>query len=357
MGGVYAVVLTYNRQSLLRQCLLAIIGQTTACDGIIVFDNASTDGTAEMLQAEFPAVEIIQAQQNVGAAGGFNLSMQMAIAAGADRIWVMDDDVIAQPDALEHLQASLSLVEADGKYPPFMISTARDPAGELTNVPDIDRRRNSLHYQTRPAYLAYGLAPVTRSTFVSIPVPARTFTAHGYPLASMFIWGEDSEFTLRITKKQPGLMSGASKVTHVRAQAGQLDITTENDERRLRWHQYLVLQHHLFNAPSSLETVFLPPAGEHHWSRPAPGSARALAPSEDRRHRPFSGAGIPTSGRKVLKFPDLQLGLYLARPVIAATQRLNPRRARNPWLWRATGRDNGLEKWVGQYGLEQWILR
>ncbi|KFC62683.1 Galactofuranosyl transferase GlfT1 [Devosia sp. LC5] len=240
MGGVYAVVLTYNRQSLLRQCLSAITGQTQACDGIIVFDNASNDGTAEMLQAEFPAVEIIQAQRNVGAAGGFNLSMQMAIAAGADRIWVMDDDVIAQPDALEHLQAGLNIVEADGKYPPFVISTAYEPAGELTNVPDIDRRRNSLHYQTWPAYLAYGLAPVTRSTFVSILIPAPTFAAHGYPLASMFIWGEDSEFTLRITKKQPGLMSGASKVTHVRAQAGQLDITTENDERRLRWHQYLV---------------------------------------------------------------------------------------------------------------------
>lgn len=255
MGGVYAVVLTYNRQSLLRQCLSAIAGQTLACDGIIVFDNGSSDGTTEMLQSELPAVEVIQARQNVGAAGGFNLSMQMAIAAGADRIWVMDDDVIAQPDALEQLQAGLSIVEANGKYPPFVISTAREPGGELTNVPDIDRSRNSLNYQTWPTYLAHGLAPVTRSTFVSILIPARTFVAHGYPLASMFIWGEDSEFTLRVTKKESGLMSGASKVTHVRAQAGQLDISTENDERRLRWHQYLV-RNTIYSARLHLSKLF-----------------------------------------------------------------------------------------------------
>lgn len=47
---VCAVIVTYNRKELLRECLKAVLGQTRPPDHILVVDNASTDGTLEMLR-------------------------------------------------------------------------------------------------------------------------------------------------------------------------------------------------------------------------------------------------------------------------------------------------------------------
>ena len=46
---VFAVVVTWNRRALLEQCLAHLMAQTRPCDGLIVVDNASDDGTADML--------------------------------------------------------------------------------------------------------------------------------------------------------------------------------------------------------------------------------------------------------------------------------------------------------------------
>ena len=47
---VAAIVVTYNRQALLKQCIQHLLAQTVACTVLLV-DNASTDGTAEWAQA------------------------------------------------------------------------------------------------------------------------------------------------------------------------------------------------------------------------------------------------------------------------------------------------------------------
>lgn len=57
---VCAVIVTYNRKALLRECLKAVLSQTRPPDHVLVVDNASTDGTPEMLQEEFPQVEVLR---------------------------------------------------------------------------------------------------------------------------------------------------------------------------------------------------------------------------------------------------------------------------------------------------------
>ena len=49
MDKIYAVVLSYKRKDLLKRCLDGIGAQSRPCDAIIVVDNASNDGTEEML--------------------------------------------------------------------------------------------------------------------------------------------------------------------------------------------------------------------------------------------------------------------------------------------------------------------
>lgn len=241
MSTVCAVVLTYNRKDLLNRCLAALVAQTRRCDRIIVIDNASNDGTPELLDQRWkPAVNAYLLPNNIGAAGGFTLGMQLGYQTGADYLWVMDDDVIAAPDALERLIAAEDLLIARNYAAPFVISSARCPKGLPTNVPEIDRRCNALNYSNWPDLLEYGMVPVTRATFVSILLPRATLHQHGLPIPAMFIWGEDSEFTLRITRGHPAYIVGASRVEHARQTAGMLDIRTETSLPRIAYHAHRI---------------------------------------------------------------------------------------------------------------------
>ncbi|ABQ70881.1 glycosyl transferase, family 2 [Rhizorhabdus wittichii RW1] len=241
MRTVSAVVLTYNRKDLVEECLKAIQAQTVPVERIIVIDNGSSDGTAEMLARNWAdRIELHILPKNVGAAGGFNTGIRMAYRAQADGIWVMDDDVIPDPDALEKLLDADRLLRAREIDPPFVVSTARTPGGIVTNVPDIDLSRNSLSYQNWPELLEHCLVPVRRATFVSILMPRATLDQFGLPIASMFIWGEDTEYTTRITRERPGYLVGDSKAVHVRQLDGKLDIRTEVNPTRIGYHYYFL---------------------------------------------------------------------------------------------------------------------
>lgn len=239
--SVCAVVLTYNREALLRRCLDALLKQSIKCDDILVVDNASTDTTPTLLrESKYAFVSACQLRHNIGFAGGFSLGMQLAYLSKADFIWVMDDDVIAEPDALERLLEGGDLLEREGIDPPFLISTAQAPCGALTNVPEVSRARNRLDYENWPLLVRHGLVPVERSTFVSILLPKKTIANYGLPLTKMKFWGVDTEYTLRISADQPGYLSAHSRVEHLRATPGRLNIMTETNETRLKWHSYLI---------------------------------------------------------------------------------------------------------------------
>ena len=75
-------------------------------DAVIVVDNASTDGTAAAVRAQFPAVHLAELTSNSGGAGGFAYGMALALAGGADLIWLMDDDTVPEPGALRALLAA-----------------------------------------------------------------------------------------------------------------------------------------------------------------------------------------------------------------------------------------------------------
>src|SRR5512139_592821 len=101
MDKIAAVVPTYNRKMLVRDCLKALVGQTRSLDAIIVVDNGSTDGTAEMLAAEFPQARCMHVPEPCGSAGGFNKGIELAYHLGYDWIWLMDNDAVPASDALE----------------------------------------------------------------------------------------------------------------------------------------------------------------------------------------------------------------------------------------------------------------
>jgi GT2 family glycosyltransferase len=237
--SVWAVVVTWNRRDLLEQCLEHLESQTQPCDRILVVDNASDDDTAELLAAWTDRVVALRLSRNTGGAGGFNAGIRRAIEAGASRVWLMDDDVLPAPDALAELLQAEADLAVEGVEAAFLCSTVRTPDGELTNTPEIDLRPNGLGYAAWGERLARGLLPVRQATFVSLLVRRSTVLRHGLPLAPMFVWGDDTEYTLRLARERPGFLVGGSRVEHVRAASGWLSIETEDDPRRQGLHRLL----------------------------------------------------------------------------------------------------------------------
>ncbi|WP_217473981.1 dTDP-4-dehydrorhamnose reductase [Stutzerimonas stutzeri] len=241
MDQIYAVVLSYKRKGLLKRCLDGINAQTRRCDAVIVVDNASNDGTEEMLlESGIDNLKVYVLSQNTGASGGFSAGFRIAYQQGADFVWMMDDDVIPEPDALEKLLEADDQLRARREPFSYLISRAHTEDGLLTNVPRIDERTNAIAYENWPALLDIGVIPVRPATFVSILVPRASLQQHGLPLASMFMWGDDTEFTLRISKDVPGYLVAASKVLHLRRVSGAIDILREVDPKRVALHRHLV---------------------------------------------------------------------------------------------------------------------
>ena len=92
---VCAVIVTYNRKELLARNLDSLIKQTYPLD-ILVYDNASTDGTKVFLEErgylDKENVIFIQGDKNRGGAGGFCNGEKEAVKRGYDFLWLMDDD-------------------------------------------------------------------------------------------------------------------------------------------------------------------------------------------------------------------------------------------------------------------------
>ena len=100
-----AVVVTYNRKELLKECIDSLLKQEGAACDIIVVDNASSDGTAELVRDEYniPKVIYTNTGANLGGAGGFQYGVKKAVLLGYEYVWIMDDDTLPQSTALDKL--------------------------------------------------------------------------------------------------------------------------------------------------------------------------------------------------------------------------------------------------------------
>jgi GT2 family glycosyltransferase len=214
---VCAVVVTHDRPELLRECLTALGGQTRPPDEILVVDNASTDGTAPMLAEEFGDVAVLRLDTNQGGAGGFHEGARRAFEDGSDWLWLMDDDTVPTPTALERLLEGRDTAAGFGEPPVALASKVLWTDGSLHPMngarPDV-RRMDGLVQAT-----AHGLLLIRSASFVSVLVQRRAIERYGLPIKRFFIWTDDVEFTARILRWETGYLVPESVVHHKTAVA------------------------------------------------------------------------------------------------------------------------------------------
>ena len=91
--AVYFVAPVYNQVDFTRQCLDSLSRDGVSESDVVVVDNGSADGTGELL-ATRPGVRVISNQTNRGCSAAWNQGVEAALAAGADWIVVINNDVV-----------------------------------------------------------------------------------------------------------------------------------------------------------------------------------------------------------------------------------------------------------------------
>ena len=94
-----AVLTSFNKCDDVRANLGAIFSQTLPFESVVVVDNASSDGTAEMIEAEFPQVRlVVMPDSSYGACETFNVGFA---SSRTPLTAILDDDIVMPPDWLE----------------------------------------------------------------------------------------------------------------------------------------------------------------------------------------------------------------------------------------------------------------
>ncbi|GER77360.1 glycosyltransferase [Enterococcus faecium] len=241
--SVTAVVVTFNRLLFLKECIESLQKQTYKLDKIIIVDNNSSDGTKEFLKKKEQKNEIIYVdlKENIGGAGGFNKGIanfyQQTVS---DFVWIMDDDTIPNITALEKLIQASDIIKEFG----FLASNVRwvDGSPAKMNVPVIDNRsvwsnRKDWNYFFNENHAGY--PKIRRATFVSLLIPRMVVKTIGLPIKDFFIWGDDSEFTERISRKYDSFFVSDSIVIHKIQENKSAAIWSDNSDRqRLRRYEF-----------------------------------------------------------------------------------------------------------------------
>jgi GT2 family glycosyltransferase len=218
MNKIAAIVVTYNRQDCLVNCLEAIRRQTLSPDIIYIVDNHSTSDTAETLlenkiisavpEVNIPEDVVITSQinslnklnnailikyiyksENTGGAGGFYTGMKTAYDDGYEWCWMMDDDGFPAESCVEQLLIGAKKYSLD--YANALVVNIEDKfslsfgLGGKTNIDDY-----------KDIDIVYNSVNPFNSTFINRSVPEKI----GFIKKEMFIWGDETEYFLRTLK-------------------------------------------------------------------------------------------------------------------------------------------------------------
>ncbi|WP_283578353.1 glycosyltransferase family 2 protein [Limosilactobacillus ingluviei] len=127
MDSVCVLMVTYNRVNTLLKTIDGLKKQDYPISGLFIFNNNSTDSTEQTLkdkglldQEEYSTEQLyslerpdfkfyyFKSEKNLGGAGGFSKGIEMVAQLNFDLVWIMDDDVLPEPNCLDLLIAQMN---------------------------------------------------------------------------------------------------------------------------------------------------------------------------------------------------------------------------------------------------------
>jgi GT2 family glycosyltransferase len=215
---VIAITATYRRPTELARLLASLAAVPTHLRAVIVVDNGSDQPGSSATETGGLAVCRIAPGKNLGCGGGLRLAEQTALDRfpSASHLWLLDDDAVVEPGALEILLTAMERENADAAHPVVV-----DQGGFLGWFPgllDRGKFRVIKKRQTPDQFVARcGNAPVpfSWSQGIALLVTRRIIERIGFHRDDFWVRGEDLEFTLRVTAHACGIYVPAARVAHL----------------------------------------------------------------------------------------------------------------------------------------------
>ena len=117
MSKVLVIVVTYNGLPWLERCLSSVtpdlIGGLQT--DVFVWDNASTDGSADFVASRFPQAHLVRSSENALFARPNNEGLRWALDHGYDYAYILNQDAWLEPGALE------TLLQAASEHPEYAL--------------------------------------------------------------------------------------------------------------------------------------------------------------------------------------------------------------------------------------------
>lgn len=224
---ILAVVVTYNRKKLLKECIEALL-QTEGSFDLLVVDNHSTDGTERYLKEN--GIAYIRLEKNMGGAGGFYTGVKAAVKKGYEYLWLMDDDTIPERESLQALCHASSILNGNyGFLCSYVKWTDNEPC--IMNLPRI----GMLNRKEDIALAANGILKCESASFVSMFLKTDTIKKTGLPIKEFFIWGDDVEFSERLCIYKSSYFVLNSVVLHKMKNNLPADIVSDSLQRMYRY--------------------------------------------------------------------------------------------------------------------------
>ncbi|MEN9327347.1 MAG: hypothetical protein RI947_155 [Candidatus Parcubacteria bacterium] len=198
---IYAIIiLGYNSKPFLKECIESARSQTTPAD-IFFIDNASHDHSAEYVRKNFPYVTVTVHGSNLGYATAYNTAIEECFSRGYEGCFLINPDVVIQPDCLYHITQTYNAHTKCGLIQPSIL---------LKNTEKINTIGNSIQF------LGFGYCRDIDKTFKPASVDEAIISASGAALfvprsffqdvggfqELFFMYGEDQDLSWR------GLMKG-----------------------------------------------------------------------------------------------------------------------------------------------------
>jgi GT2 family glycosyltransferase len=208
---VSVIVVNYNTKEQLRRCL----GCIETSHETIVVDNASSDGSAEMVQQDFPRVKLVRNQGNRGFGAANNQGLDLA---AKDLVLFLNSDCYAEPGAIELLATVFedsNVVAAGGEL--------RNPDGSFQ--PSVARKLTLWAVFLEQTYLDRALRPFGLGYWVDRPFRDRTEVDQVMGACLMmrkgerfderyFLYCEDTDLCERLRKVGKIVLEPKAKFTH-----------------------------------------------------------------------------------------------------------------------------------------------
>jgi GT2 family glycosyltransferase len=138
------VIPTWNGRALMPPCLDALRLQTSRNFEVMVVDGGSSDGTVDMLRADYQEVKALALDQNLGFTGNVNAGIR---AAQSEFIALLNNDATAAPDWIEQLAGGLANDPRRGSCASLMLRADApnivDSAGDLLGRNGLAQQRGA----------------------------------------------------------------------------------------------------------------------------------------------------------------------------------------------------------------------